>query len=105
MRCYLQQLMKSFCCLRSPPIGNRERHKDRQFDIDSFLEPLMEDLKTLAVEGVSAQRWVGEGRAQELQDFRLRAHLLTVSGDMPAIAKVWILNFGYVCKDQHKVLD
>ncbi|KAJ9092704.1 hypothetical protein QFC20_007305 [Naganishia adeliensis] len=71
-----------------PRIGNRNRNVDRQFDIDSFLEPLIHDLRKLAVEGESAQRWEKIGQHETLNTFRLRAHLLTVSGDMPAEAKV-----------------
>ncbi|KAJ9114449.1 hypothetical protein QFC20_001593 [Naganishia adeliensis] len=68
--------------------GNRNRNVDRQFDIDSFLEPLIHDLRKLAVEGESAQRWEKIGQHETLNTFRLRAHLLTVSGDMPSEAKV-----------------
>lgn len=57
---------------------------DRTLNLDSFLFPLIEDLKTLAVEGVRARRWVGE----KLVSFDLRGHLILVNGDMPATAKV-----------------
>ncbi|KAJ9092598.1 hypothetical protein QFC20_007327 [Naganishia adeliensis] len=62
-------------------------HYYRQLDIDSFLEPLIHDLRKLAVEGVTAQRWEKIGQHETLNAFWLRAHLLTVSGDMPAEAK------------------
>lgn len=55
-------------------------------DIDSFLRPLLEDLEILAGKGVACSRWdVEEGI---FRDFTLRAHLVVVIGDMPAISKV-----------------
>lgn len=69
-------------------IGNLNRNVDRQFDIDSFLEPLINDLRLLAVDGVPTQRWMSFGEQQTLTDFNLRTHLLTVSGVMPAEVKV-----------------
>jgi hypothetical protein len=48
----------------------------------------MEDLRRLATCGVNAKRWDGEGR---FEDFTMKAHLIVVSGDMPAISKVGIL--------------
>jgi hypothetical protein len=70
--------------------GNRERNVQRQFDIDSFLQPLVDDLRLLAVDGVPAKRWttLGQGGPEVLVDFTLRAHLLTFTGDMPAVSKV-----------------
>lgn len=52
------------------------------------MEPLINDIHKLAVEGVTAQRWVKLGQHETLDTFRLRARLLTVSCDMPAEAKV-----------------
>lgn len=52
--------------------------------MNSFLWPLIEDLMTLATTGVPAKRWVGN----RLVDFTILAHLVLISGDMPAIAKV-----------------
>ena len=52
--------------------------------MDSFLWPLIEDLERLATTGVSAKRWVDN----KLADFTMRGHLVIISGDMPAIAKV-----------------
>jgi hypothetical protein len=57
---------------------------DRKLNLDSFLYPLVEDLQKLALEGVAARRWAGG----EVVSFRLRAHLILINGDMPAIAKV-----------------
>lgn len=50
----------------------------------------MDDLRILAVEGIPALRWNYEAKTPEdtLVPFQLRAHLLTFTGDMPAIAKV-----------------
>ncbi|KAJ9118604.1 hypothetical protein QFC22_003824 [Naganishia vaughanmartiniae] len=47
----------------------------------SYLQPLIESLRILACEGVEASHPDG-------QPFTLKAHLITVSGDMPAISKV-----------------
>jgi hypothetical protein len=66
---------------------------DRQFDLDSFLEPLFQDLRILATDGVRAERWVHAGPARHLVDFTLRAHLLTMSGDMPAVSKVRLMMY------------
>jgi hypothetical protein len=57
---------------------------DRKVDIDSFLWPLIQDLERLATVGVIARRWIN-GR---LADYQMRAHLIVISGDMPAISKV-----------------
>ena len=57
---------------------------DRKLDMDSFLWPLIEDLRALATTGIDARRWI-DGK---LQSFTMRAHLILVSGDMPAISKV-----------------
>lgn len=47
----------------------------------------MEELECLATEGVDCRRY--GSTSQSLSDlFLLRAHLITVSGDMPAVAKV-----------------
>lgn len=71
-------------------LGNRDRDVKRRFDIDSFLQPLVDDLRILAVKGVPALRWNLSASTTEdtLVPFQLRAHLLTFTGDMPAIAKV-----------------
>lgn len=52
--------------------------------IDTFLQPLIDDLRKLAGEGIPAVRWEGD----TLVKFRMKAHVLVVSGDMPAISKV-----------------
>jgi hypothetical protein len=70
--------------------GNRDRSVKRLFDIDSFLQPLVDDLRILAVDGVPAQRWIHDESSgtEIMRDFTLKAHLLTFTGDMPAVAKV-----------------
>lgn len=60
--------------------------KEGTVNFDSFLVPLLEELRQLATKGVDPYQYV-EG-VEGLQSFRLRAHLITVTGDMPAIAKV-----------------
>lgn len=71
-------------------IGRKEKrfgnaaNDQTTFLVDTFLQPLVDDLRTLALEGVTAVRWVGEN----LVPFTMRAHLLVVIGDMPAISKV-----------------
>ncbi|KAJ9095019.1 hypothetical protein QFC21_005812 [Naganishia friedmannii] len=63
--------------------GTREEITGRKVVLDSFLWPLLEDLEILAGVGFPAQRWIGDKQ----QAFNLRAHLIVVSGDMPAISK------------------
>ncbi|KAJ9111247.1 hypothetical protein QFC22_006547 [Naganishia vaughanmartiniae] len=67
--------------------STRDELADRKLDMDSFLWPLIEDLRKLATAGVKARRWEG-GR---LVDYLMRAHLIVISGDMPAISK--LMNF------------
>lgn len=56
-------------------------------DFDSFLRPLFDELEVLAGQGVECRRYLPE--AASLSDlFTLRAHVITVTGDMPAVAKV-----------------
>lgn len=62
---------------------------DRKLDMDSFLWPLIQDLEVLATSGVKARRWV-DG---ELVSFMMKAHFVVISGDMPAISKVWNIRF------------
>lgn len=50
-------------------------------DHQSYLQPLMESLRQLACEGHQGEMWDGSL-------YTLRAHVITISGDMPAIAKV-----------------
>lgn len=52
--------------------------------MDTFLKPLIDDLKVLATTGIPAVRWDDD----QLVKFTMRAHLVVVSGDMPAISKV-----------------
>lgn len=52
--------------------------------IDTFLQPLVDDLRELASDGVPAVRWEGDS----LVKFSMKAHVIVVSGDMPAISKV-----------------
>lgn len=59
---------------------------DRKVDIDSFLWSLIQDLERLATVGVNARRWIN-GR---LVDYQMRAHLIVISGHMPAISKVGV---------------
>lgn len=56
-------------------------------DYDSFLQPLLHDLKVLATDGVDAKEY--DATTGRLADgtFKLRAHLITICGDMPAVAK------------------
>ncbi|KAI5448975.1 hypothetical protein NCC49_005708 [Naganishia albida] len=57
-------------------------------DYDSFLQPLLHDLKVLATDGVDAKEY--DATTGRLADgtFKLRAHLITICGDMPAVAKM-----------------
>lgn len=55
-------------------------------DIDSFLRPLVDDLRILATEGIRCSRW--DPINYSMRGFTLRAHLVVVIGDMPAISKV-----------------
>lgn len=57
-------------------------------DYDSFLQPLLHDLKTLATDGVEAREYDPQAGCLTEQTFQLRAHVITVCGDMPAVAKV-----------------
>jgi hypothetical protein len=56
----------------------------RTTNLDTFVLPLVEDLRLLATTGVAARRWV-DGK---LMAFQRRAHLILANGDMPACAKV-----------------
>jgi hypothetical protein len=56
------------------------------FLMDTFLQSLIDDLQTLATEGVKAVRW-DEGH---LLPSTMKAHLLLVMGDMPTQSKVRI---------------
>ncbi|KAJ9095930.1 hypothetical protein QFC20_006531 [Naganishia adeliensis] len=78
------------CFKRNGLDCNRDRSVKRLFDIDSFLQPLVDDLRILAVDGVSAERWIYDeaSRTDVMTNFRLKAHLLTFTGDMPAVAKM-----------------
>lgn len=59
---------------------------ERTLDLNSFLFPLVQDLKKLAVEGVACRKW----EERTLINFTLRGHLILVNGDMPAVVKVGI---------------
>jgi hypothetical protein len=65
-------------------------------DFDSFLKPLLEDLTTLATEGILAYQY--DDLSGRLKPFQLKAHLLTVTGDMPAVSKVGRFIFQLVRK-------
>jgi hypothetical protein len=70
--------------------GKRDFSVGREHDLDSFLQPLIDELKTLATVGVPARTWMysADRGHDTLQPFTLRAHLLSMLGDMPAVAKV-----------------
>jgi hypothetical protein len=68
----------SYCSGTASDVANRSVH------LDTFLYPLVQDLRTLAIDGILTHRWSGD----ELVSFRMRGHLLLVTGDMPAISKV-----------------
>ncbi|KAJ9095016.1 hypothetical protein QFC21_005809 [Naganishia friedmannii] len=70
------------CCGLVPGTKN---DKDGKFLFDSFLQPLIEDFKVLATEGIEA--FQHEEESASLQPFTLRGHLLTVTGNMPAVSK------------------
>lgn len=67
-------------------------------DFDSFLRPLYDELKVLAGQGVECRRYLPES-AKLSEMFTLRAHVITVTGDMPAVAKVssFVLYFFLQC--------
>lgn len=76
-----------WCCKLAnsiPLSGTSSDVENRTVNIDSFLFPLIEDLKRLAIPGIPAHRWIGD----ELVGFQLRGHLVLLNGDMPAISKV-----------------
>lgn len=79
-------------CLGLIP-GTRSQTNSRDVDIDSFLQPLPDDMEILATTGTQAMRWVErvnpqQQTTQSSEEFTLRAYILSVSGDMPAIAKL-----------------
>lgn len=80
----LSGILKSRQSLRS---GSKEEDGGT-VDYDSFLLPLLQDLKLLATEGVDAKEYDPLSGRLKAETFRLRAHLITVCGDMPALAKV-----------------
>lgn len=56
-------------------------------DFDPFLRPHFDELKVPAGQGVECRRYLP--KSATLSDiFTLRAHVIMVTGDMPAIAKV-----------------
>lgn len=64
-----------------------KRARQGKVDFDSFMQPLLEELQILAGAGVECRRYLPG--PQTLSDiFTLRAHLITVTGDMPAVSKV-----------------
>lgn len=64
-----------------------KRARQGKVNFDSFLRPLLDELKLLAGKGVECRRYLPESLT--LSDvFTLRAHVITVTGDMPAVAKV-----------------
>lgn len=67
---YHQKNMLQICVTPGP----------RSTDAYSFLEPVLEDLKSMATEGFRVQ--VGSSMS------RVKAHLVLVGGDMPAAAKI-----------------
>jgi hypothetical protein len=61
--------------------------KEGKVKFETFLWPLIKELEILATTGVECRRFVpSTGGLSTL--FDLRAHLITVTGDMPAISKV-----------------
>lgn len=84
---------RTTCCQNLYMLLYRLGSKDVEggsVDYDSFLQPLLHDLKILATYGVEAREYdAGTGRLIE-GTFQLRAHAITVCGDMPAVAKVSI---------------
>lgn len=69
------------------PTGTKH-DKEGKIDFDSFLQPLVQDLQTLATGGIEAHQY--DSDSASIQPFVLRGHLLTVSGDMPTISKVGV---------------
>ncbi|KAJ9091313.1 hypothetical protein QFC20_007659 [Naganishia adeliensis] len=59
--------------------------KGKKLDLDSFLVPLLE--RMLAYESVPTLKWDPTSQKLDTAAFTLRAHLLSVSGDMPGISK------------------
>jgi hypothetical protein len=55
-------------------------------DMHSYLQPMIESLRMLACEGVDAT-------GEDGTTYTLRAHLLTISGDMPSQSKVSLPDF------------
>jgi hypothetical protein len=65
--------------------GHRDDKEGQHLDMNSFLYPLMKNLKVLAIQGVPTR--LGPGISSQVN---LRAHLIMIMGDMPTIAKVSI---------------
>jgi hypothetical protein len=71
-----------------PCLSGSKEDDGGSVDYDSFLQPLLHDLKVLATDGVDAKEYDAvTGRLGD-ETFKLRAHLITICGDMPAVAKV-----------------
>lgn len=70
-----------------PMIGSKvhQGKKGKKLDLDSFLAPLLE--RMLAYESVPTLKWDPTSQKLDTAAFTLRAHLLSVSGDMPGISK------------------
>ena len=67
---YEQKNMLQICTTPGP----------RTIDVSSFLEPVLQDLKAMAKDGFLVQ--IGNAK------LRVKAHLMLVGGDMPAVAKM-----------------
>jgi hypothetical protein len=61
--------------------------REGKVKFETFLWPLMKELEILATTGVECRKFVpSTGTLSTV--FNLRAHLITVTGDMPAVSKV-----------------
>jgi hypothetical protein len=71
-------------------VSNKKVQPTGVADLDSVLQPLVDELEILAAEGVAAKHGVHDTAINDhvIEDFRLKARLIGVSGDMPAIAEV-----------------
>lgn len=72
------------------PLGSKhDREGSVQFD--TFLEPLLQDLRSLATEGFAAFEF--DRATQKMIPFRLKGHLLIVTGDMPYSSRSFVLGY------------
>jgi hypothetical protein len=68
------------------PKGTKD-DKEGKVKFDTFLWPLLKELEILATTGVKCRK-IQPLTGALSESFDLRAHLISVTGDMPAVSKV-----------------